>query len=120
MAETMATAALLRLVTWLSPAFPIGAFAYSGGLEQAVRDEHVADAADLSVWLSTVIGHGSLWNEAVLFAEAYRSFDDPVALDEVMELAEALAGLSSISVMNIARKFRPSCLRQSNCPAVGM
>ena len=92
MAETMATAALLRLVTWLSPAFPIGAFAYSGGLEQAVRDGHVADAADLSAWLSTVIGHGSLWNEAVLFAEAYRSFDDPVALDEVMELAEALAG----------------------------
>ena len=92
MAETMATAALLRLVTWLSPAFPIGAFAYSGGLEQAVRDGHVANADDLSAWLSTVIGHGSLWNEAVLFAEAYRSFDDPVALDEVMELAEALAG----------------------------
>jgi urease accessory protein len=84
--------ALLRLMAWLSPAFPIGSFAYSGGLERAVHDGLVADAAGLSDWLATIIRHGSAWNDAVLLAAAHRTSADAVLLAEVAELAEALAG----------------------------
>lgn len=84
--------ALLRLMTWLSPAFPVGAFAYSGGLEAAVREGHVATADDLETWIAALMRHGALWNDAVLLAEAWRAFDDADRLSSAIELATALAG----------------------------
>jgi urease accessory protein len=92
MVEQAATRALLRLVTWMSPAFPIGAFSYSGGLEQAIHDGRVADADGLAAWLQTIVSHGSGWNDAVLLGESYRAFAGPARLAAVRELAEALAG----------------------------
>lgn len=92
MAEPVDTQALLRLVTWLSPAFPVGAFSYSSGLEQAVHERLVTDAAELRSWLETVLGLGSGWNDALLFAESYRAAGDKARLSAVAELAEALAG----------------------------
>ncbi|WP_455273348.1 urease accessory protein UreF [Rhizobium herbae] len=92
MTERAGTQALLRLVTWMSPAFPVGAFSYSGGLEQAVHDGLVGDAPGLARWLQALIEHGSSWNDAVLLAEGYRACDDAARLAAVRELAEALAG----------------------------
>jgi len=60
MGEGLQTQALLRLMAWMSPAFPIGSFAWSGGLERAVHDGLVKDADDLAPWLDTILGHGSL------------------------------------------------------------
>ncbi|PDT14926.1 urease accessory protein UreF [Rhizobium sp. J15] len=84
--------ALLRLTAWLSPAFPVGSFAYSGGLERAVADGLVCDAASLAAWIGTLIEHGSAWNDAVLLAEGHRQQADPERLAEIAALAEALAG----------------------------
>ncbi len=92
MTEQANTQALLRLVTWMSPAFPVGAFSYSGGLEQGVHDGLVSNAAALAGWLEALIRHGASWNDAVLLAESYRAYDDAVRLQQVRELAEALAG----------------------------
>lgn len=92
MTEPSNIQALLRLVTWMSPAFPVGAFSYSGGLEQAVHDGLISNAATLAVWLESLICHGSSWNDAVLLAESYRAYDDAARLQQVRELAEALAG----------------------------
>lgn len=92
MTDLAGTQALLRLVTWLSPAFPVGAFSYSGGLEQAVHDGLVIDAPGLAAWLQALIEHGSAWNDAVLLAESYRACGDAPRLAAVRELAEALAG----------------------------
>ncbi len=86
------TKALLRLMAWLSPAFPIGGFAWSGGLERAVADGLVGNARDLQQWLSTVLSHGALWNDAVLFAEAWRQAENEGALADVASLGLALAG----------------------------
>ncbi len=91
MAERVDTQALLRLVAWLSPAFPVGAFSYSNGLEQAVHDGHVSDAGSLRSWLETMLCHGSGWNDAVLLGEAYRAFEEPARLHCVIELAVAMA-----------------------------
>lgn len=84
--------ALLRLMAWLSPAFPVGGFAYSHGLERAVHDGLVTDAAGLAGWLETLVEMGSGWNDAVLFAESWRRAREGGDLAEVAALAEALAG----------------------------
>jgi urease accessory protein len=92
MTETGDLQALLRLMAWLSPAFPVGSFAYSGGLERAVHDGLVQDAASLSDWLSATMDHGAIWNDVVLLAESNSVQGDASALSHVAELAEALAG----------------------------
>ncbi|AOF91901.1 ureF family protein [Sinorhizobium sp. RAC02] len=92
MADTASPEALVRLMTWLSPAFPVGAFSYSGGLEQAVADGDVCNADALRDWLASLLAHGPLWNDAVLFAEAHRSVEDAAGLADVATLAEALSG----------------------------
>lgn len=83
---------LLRLLTWLSPAFPVGGFAYSGGMEAAVREGHVEDAASLKDWLDFTFTHGPAWNDAVLVTEAWNAGSDSARLTEATELARALAG----------------------------
>src|SRR5690606_8828127 len=57
------TSALLRLMTWLSPAFPVGAFAYSHGLERAIEERLVRDRVSLIGWLQVLLEHGSAWND---------------------------------------------------------
>lgn len=84
--------ALLRLMTWLSPAFPVGGFAYSGGLETAVRRGLVSDAADLRDWIETALRHGSARNDAVILAGAWNAAGSPHRLRDVADLARALAG----------------------------
>jgi urease accessory protein len=84
--------ALLRLMAWLSPAFPVGGFSYSHGLERAVHDGLITNRDDLAGWLATLAVSGSGWNDAVLFAEAWRRARDGGDLAGIAELAEALAG----------------------------
>jgi urease accessory protein len=87
----MATDAhLLRLMTWLSPAFPVGAFGYSHGLEAAIADGWVGDAAALEAWIAGLVEHGGGWSDAVLLKAAWAA-PDAAALSEVAELAQALA-----------------------------
>lgn len=84
--------ALLRLMAWLSPAFPVGGFSYSHGLERAVHDDIIASRDDLAAWLAALAEIGSGWNDAVLFAESWRRARTDGDLHEVAGLAEALAG----------------------------
>ncbi len=83
----------LPLLAWLSPAFPVGAFAYSHGLESAVDAGLVHDAPSLQGWIGDLMRHGSGRQDAVLAAAAWQAAtnEDAVALIEVNELALALA-----------------------------
>jgi urease accessory protein len=87
----MDEAALLRLMAWLSPAFPTGAFAYSHGLEWAVGAGDVADGADLESWIGDLLRHGSGRNDAILLRHAHRAAAMPQRLADIAELAAALA-----------------------------
>src|ERR1700747_3852699 len=52
-------AALYRLMTWLSPAFPVGAFSYSSGIEWGVAAGDITDAASLRDWLAVMLAGGA-------------------------------------------------------------
>ncbi|MFK7874190.1 MAG: urease accessory protein UreF [Paracoccaceae bacterium] len=62
---------LLTLAQWLSPAYPIGAFAYSHGLEAAIGSGLITNGAELQDWLKDVICHGSGRNDCILLYAAY-------------------------------------------------
>ena len=91
--RTSDAAALYRLMAWLSPAYPVGAFSYSSGLEWAVEAGDVSDATTLLRWLTTVIGNGGGFCDATLLVHAYRAAaaQDDRALKDVAELAAAFA-----------------------------
>jgi urease accessory protein len=85
------SSALYRLMAWLSPAFPVGAFSYSSGIEWAVEAGDIKNAATLQAWLGVMLADGGGFCDAVLFAHAHRAIDDDKALRAVAELAAAFA-----------------------------
>jgi urease accessory protein len=85
--------AVLTLAQWLSPAYPVGAFAYGHGLEAAVDAGWVADGAALEAWLAEVAAHGAGRNDALFIAAAFHA-DGPEALIEIDATARAFAATS--------------------------
>ena len=85
-------AALYRLMAWLSPAYPVGAFSYSSGIEWAVETGDIRDAATLIDWLSLMMSDGPGFCDAVLLVHSHAASetgDD--RLYDVAELAAAFA-----------------------------
>jgi len=74
------------LAAWLSPGYPIGAYAWSHGLETAVAEGFVADAQSFRAWAEDALRHGAGRSDAILLAHAWRDPGD----DAAAELAAAL------------------------------
>ncbi len=93
MTNDLQPAALYRLMAWLSPAFPVGAFSYSSGIEWAVEANDIKDAETLKSWLGVMLTEGGGYCDAIFFVYAHRAVadDDDKALREVAELAAAFA-----------------------------
>ena len=87
------SSALYRLMAWLSPSYPVGAFSYSGGIEWAVEAGDIKDAATLKCWLAVVLAEGGAFCDAVFFVHAHRAIAQggAAALRAVAELAAAFA-----------------------------
>lgn len=86
---TMTDVSIIRLMTWLSPAFPIGGFAWSNGLETACQNGSIKSATDLRNWITTGLEQGAARNDAILLAAAHKG---SVPIAEVNKFALALAG----------------------------
>ena len=84
---------LARLMIWLSPAYPVGGYSYSHGLEWIVEAGKVRDAATLGAWIEDVLAHGAGRSDVIFLAEAWRALavGDMAALEQAAELAAALA-----------------------------
>ena len=116
------TTHLLRLLAWLSPAFPTGGFAYSHGIEWAVAAGDIRDAATLREWIDDVLRHGAGRSDAILLRHAHQAATagDLAALLTVAELALAgqpgrerqaeSAGQGNAFVL-AAASWRPDLLR---------
>lgn len=84
------SADLQKLLTWLSPAFPVGAFAWSAGLETAIAEGTVHDRASAADWIGGALQHGGLKTDAILMAHAHARHDDPTGLGDLADLCLAL------------------------------
>lgn len=83
---------LLKLMSWLSPSFPVGAYSYSHGLEWAVEHEDVRELQKVQAWLAGVFEHGSGRTDGILFCHAFDAIieGDEDRLGRVAELATAM------------------------------
>lgn len=70
----MNSKSLLSLLYLSSPALPIGAFAYSQGLEAAIEMNWVKDDKDLAQWLSGVLNNGLAQQDLPLFYRLYSAW----------------------------------------------
>ena len=92
-ANARAAPTLLRLLTWLSPAYPVGGFSYSHGLEWLVETGAVRTAETLVRWIEDLLAYGAGRSDLILLAESWRAVasGDRQALKGVAELAAAFA-----------------------------
>lgn len=78
----MTTDPALTLAQWFSPGFPVGAFAYSHGLEWAIEADAMTSATDLQIWLKALLEYGTGRNDAIFIVAAYSvTTDELPALD---------------------------------------
>jgi urease accessory protein len=91
---------LYRLLAWLSPAYPVGAFSYSHGVETAVEEGFITDRVSLIAWLESVLERGTGLVDGALFAAAWRAVDagDWPTFDAVAERAAAWRGTSEMAL----------------------
>jgi urease accessory protein len=78
----MKTDAVITLVQWLSPGFPVGAYAYSHGLERAIDSGAIRDVGALRLWLEDIVAEGSGRCDVILLGAAYRAeLEDIASID---------------------------------------
>jgi urease accessory protein len=80
------------LLLWFSPAFPVGGFAFSHGLEWAAEQGWIKDRETLTEWLQDLIARGAFGNDQILLGAAWRATTqrDAATLRDAIDLALAL------------------------------
>lgn len=112
-------AALWRLLLWASPAFPVGAFAHSHGLEWAVEQGEVRDAATLLAWVEDALRHGGGRTDAILLAHAHRGADvNELALSTAAGRERQLESLAQgEAFLRAIRAWPDACAATAHLPA---
>lgn len=97
--------ALYRLMAWLSPGYPVGAFSYSHGLEQAVEAGLVFDRASAENWIADVVELGTGFIDGIFLAEAFRAAQDGdrARLAEAAELSAAFVATRELALESRAQ-----------------
>jgi len=112
---------LYDLMTWLSPSYPVGAYAHSSGLEWTIEAGWVCDRDAVETWTSDWLARGGGWGDAVMFTHAWRAVaagDRPRLLD-VAELAAAQTGRERrLETTAQGAAFRRIALASALCPTL--
>lgn len=97
--------ALYRLLAWLSPGYPVGAYTYSHGLERAVEAGFVHDMTTCREWITDIIEFGNALSDAVFLAEAHRAsrLNNSSRLSGVAELAAAFVSTRELALESHAQ-----------------
>jgi len=95
-----AETALLPLMAWLSPAFPVGGYTYSHGLEWAVESGLVRDRTTTEDWITGVLTSGAAQCDADLLRETWQAVqsNDPARFDRAGEWAAVLRGTPELAL----------------------
>src|SRR3954454_9268766 len=97
--EPRQSAALYRLLAWLSPSFPIGAFSYSHGLESVAASGSIHERASLQSWIAAIVAQGSGRMDADILRDAYRA---ALAVDTAALDAANIRGLAYRATAELA------------------
>ncbi len=104
---SMAEPYAYKLVAWLSPAMPVGAYSYSHALEAAVEAGAVADAASLRDYAVSVLHYGTGWTDGLLLRAAHEAGVDGAfqgwSPTEILATAAALRGTSELALESAAQ-----------------
>jgi urease accessory protein len=120
--KTLSHDALYRLLTWMSPAYPVGAFSYSGGIEWAVEARDITDAESLRQWLEAVLANGAGMNDGIFFVQAHCAIasSNDTALVELAELSAAFVPTRErfLETTSLGRAFIEVTGSAWPCPAL--
>lgn len=120
--DALSEPALYRLILWLSPSYPIGAFAYSSGIEWAVEAGDIKNVETLRQWLEAMLTVGAGINDGIFFAQTHRAVTggDDAALAEIAELAAAFAPSRErqLETATLGRAFVEVTSAAWPCPAL--
>jgi urease accessory protein len=102
---TITEAGLYRLLTWLSPSYPVGAYSYSHGIEHAVEAAIVTGRDGLVAYVAAALEEGAARVDAALLAAAWRAArdGDDTRLDEIADLAAAWRGTAELALESDAQ-----------------
>ena len=113
---------LYRLLAWLSPAYPVGAYTYSHGLEAAVEAELVTSAEELTTWLEGILRHGSGLADAIFLCQAWRAVmsAEESRLQGLAERAMAFQPAAELRLETAqqGRAFLTATVKAWPCPAL--
>ena len=100
MSTIMDKVSLLRLMTWLSPSYPVGAYTYSHALEYVVELEEITDVDTSKDWLSGIVKYGAGQSDIVLLHTAYQAAlnNDVEALKKCAEFSVAFCGTKELEL----------------------
>ncbi len=103
--DKITDAGLYRLMTWLSPGFPVGGYSHSHGIEYAVEEGLITDAETLIRWLGSIVSEGAGRMDAMFFRAAWQAVadDDPETLSLVAEKANAMRATSETALESTAQ-----------------
>jgi urease accessory protein len=103
----MAEPGAYKLVAWLSPAMPVGAYSFSHALENAVEAGRLTSAADLRAYIETALRHGTGWTDALFLRAAFEAGLDGAfegwSLLEIVTTAAAQRGTSELALESAAQ-----------------
>ena len=96
---------IIRLMAWLGPSFPVGAYAYSHGMEYAVEAGLVRDQDTLATWVRGILRFGAARVDADLYRETWHaaSCGDAERLAVVGALGRAMRGTFEIATETAAQ-----------------
>ena len=122
--EAQESAALFRLMTWLSPSFPVGAFSYSSGIEWAVEAGDITDMTTLQNWLAAMLVDGSGFCDGVFLCHAHRAAmqSNAKTVQDICELAAAFTPSRErhLETTSQGRAFMEIARSAWNCDALDL
>ena len=102
----------LLLQLWLSPAFPVGSYSYSHGLESAVESGIVKTRHDLERWIGGVLAFGSGRSDALLLRETHQAVATR-AIPRFVELAAFAAALKGTAELALEAEAQGAAFQKA-------
>lgn len=103
--HTNADHSLYRLMSWLSPSFPVGAYSYSHGIEYAFDAGDVTNADSLQTWVEGILEFGAGRLDAVFFRAGWQAITerDNALLKWTIETAETMRATKEMALESSAQ-----------------